>query len=54
MNIVLGIIGKLKVDNHIDTFDVEAPSSDIRRHENIVITFTFELLHHAIALRLRE
>jgi hypothetical protein len=54
VNVVFGIIGKFKVDHHIDAENVEAAGRDVGGHHDVAVVLGFELRHHAIALPLRE
>jgi hypothetical protein len=54
VNVILWIIGKLKIYNHVHAFDVEAASCDVGCNQHVMFAFALELLHHAVALRLRQ
>ena len=53
VDIILGIVGNIVVDDHCDVIDVNASRENVRGHQHINLA-TLELEHHLVALRLVE
>ncbi len=54
VHVIFGVVGQIEIHHHVDAQNVQTAGRQIGGHHDVAIVIGFELLHHAVALRLSE